>query len=356
MKIKVLVVDDSALTRKILEKIISSDPDLEVIDFAENGLEAIEKARKLKPDVITLDVLMPKLDGLKTLETLVKEKICPVIILSVITQEGALETIKALQIGAFDVIPKPKGGGPFTVESISSILIKKIKEAYLYSKDKNVLNKLSKEIDIKEKQKLSLEPSSRDKIDFYGVVIGISTGGPKTIYDVLPKLPADLNASIFLIQHMPSGFTKQYAERLDKYSELKVVEAEDGMEVKPGYVYVGKAGYHLKIRQGGKNTLKIWLSKFPEHLFKPSVDITMENVLQFFKEKTIGVLMTGMGDDGAEGMVKIKNTGGLTIAESGETAIVFGMPAEAIKRGGANVILPSYKIADKIIEIVNNNK
>ncbi|HEY8542122.1 MAG TPA: chemotaxis response regulator protein-glutamate methylesterase [Pseudothermotoga sp.] len=351
-KIKVLVADDSALMRKTLKTLIESDPSLEVIDTARDGEDAVEKARELHPDVITMDVNMPKMDGLTALQIIVEEQIAPVIVVSSLTQEGSVTAFEALELGAFDYVPKPGGTVSLNMAVIRDDLVAKIKEAYKTSRNMRVMKKLATTKNITK-----VEPSKKitklvpGLVDFYAVAIGISTGGPKTIYDVLPNLPANLNAAVFLVQHMPPNFTAQYAERLNQYCEMKVVEASDGMEIAPGIVYVGKGGFHLKLRNS-ENGLKIWLSKIPKHMFMPSADVMMESVFEHFGSKTIGVLMTGMGDDGANAMVKIRQAGGYTIAESEETAIVFGMPAEAIARGGASVVLPSYRIAAEIVKKV----
>ncbi|WP_448379406.1 protein-glutamate methylesterase/protein-glutamine glutaminase [Fervidobacterium sp.] len=355
-RIRVLVADDSALMRKTLKTLIESDPELEVIDTARDGEDAVEKARKLLPDVITMDVNMPKMDGLTALQIIVEEEIAPVIVVSSLTQHGSITAYEALELGAFDYVPKPDGTVSLNMNVVRDELVKKIKAAYKSTRSKSVLDKLSRRTllnKVEETKKAKIEKPAL--VDFYAVAIGISTGGPKTIYDVLPYLPADLNAAVFLVQHMPPNFTKPYAERLDNYCQLKVVEADDGMEVVPGVVYVGKGGFHLKLRKADKG-LKIWLSKVPKHMFMPSADVMMESVLEHFGNKTVGVLMTGMGDDGARAMVKIKQAGGYTIAESEETAIVFGMPAEAIRMGGADKVLPSYKVADEIIKVVGRRK
>ena len=349
-KIQVLVADDSALMRKALKRIIESDSDMEVIDTARDGEDAVTKARNLEPDVITMDVNMPKMDGLTALQIIVKEEIAPVVVVSSLTQEGSITAFEALELGAFDYVPKPGGTVSTNMNIISQRLTDTIRAACNVSTKKSVLKRLSKGIKKKEYIK-KRKPQRPATFEFYGVAIGISTGGPKTIYDVLPYLPEDLNAAVFLVQHMPVHFTTQYAERLNKYCKLKVVEASDGEIVEPGVVYVGKGGYHLKLRKLGSK-IKIKLSKIPKHLFIPSVDIMMESVLSVFKEYTVGVLMTGMGDDGANTMVKIKKNGGYTIAESEETAVVFGMPAEAINRGGATVVVPSYNTAKEIVKKV----
>lgn len=346
-QINVLVADDSPLTRKVLKMLIESDEKIKVIGVARDGIEAIEKTNELNPDVIIMDIKMPNMDGLTALQYILEKKNIPVIVISSLGERNSLIAYEALELGAFDYIEKPND-----LYYLKDELIKKIHAAYIFSLSENAKKEFFSKKDILSyKSKKKKETSTPAGMDFYGVAIGISTGGPRTIYNVLPKLPANLNAAIFLVQHIPRQFTKTYAERLNNSCELNVVEAEEGMEVKPGYIYVGKGGYHLKLRKGLKG-LEILLSKSPKHIFMPSVDVMMESIHDYFNSKTIGVLMTGMGNDGANAMVKIKQNGGYTIAESEETAVVFGMPAEAIRLGGADIVLPSYKIADEIIRKV----
>jgi len=345
MKKKVLVCDDSALMRKLLREIIESDPGFEVVDIARDGEEAVLKARQLHPDVATMDINMPRMDGLTALQIIVEEKICPVVVVSSLTQEGATTTFEALELGAFDYVAKPGGTVSRNLKVVRDELIEKLKAATRAN-----MRRLSARarVSLVSQKKPPLKRISKD---FFAVAVGISTGGPKTIYELLPHLPGNLNAAVFLVQHMPKEFTRQYAERLDRYCELKVVEAGDGMPVQPGVVYVGKGGYHLKLKKRG-DSLVIFLSSIPPHMFMPSVDVMMESVLEHFGSQTVGVLMTGMGDDGASAMRKIRLAGGYTIAESEETAIVFGMPQEAIKRGGVSKVLPSYEISREIVRVV----
>ncbi|WP_456434222.1 protein-glutamate methylesterase/protein-glutamine glutaminase [Thermosulfuriphilus sp.] len=354
-KIKVLVCDDSALMRRVLRKIIEADPRLEVVGTARDGKDVIEKARSLRPDVITLDINMPKMDGLTALKILIEEGIAPVIMVSSLTQKGAPITLQALEMGAFDYVAKPGGTVSINMEEVARELIGKIKAAAR----SGTVRKLKRQ----EIVKLS-PPSPRALIrprisvpkgelpPFAAVAIGISTGGPKTIFEVLPYLPADLPAVVFLVQHMPPSFTESYAQRLDKRCTLKVFHAETGLKVEPGSCFVGKGGYHLTVFKKIRGDLIVRNTKTPRHLFMPSVDVMMESVLSVFGPQTVGVLMTGMGDDGAEAMVKIRQAGGITIAESEESAIVFGMPREAIERGGAEIVAPSWEIANHIIRAV----
>ncbi|WP_217683681.1 chemotaxis-specific protein-glutamate methyltransferase CheB [Marinitoga sp. 1154] len=344
--IKILVADDSPLTRKILKTLIESDNRFKVIGMARDGIEAIKKTNELNPDVILMDIKMPSMDGLTALQYILEKNI-PVIVISSLGEKHSVIAYEALELGAFDYIPKISD-----LYYLKDKLLKRLYAAYLFSISENAKKKFFEEKSKKSyKSEENKVKTSISNTDYFAVAIGISTGGPRTIYDVLPKLPANLNAAIFLVQHIPSQFTKTYTERLDANCELKVVEAEENMEIKPGYVYVGRGGYHLKLRNG-LESINIFLSKTPKHLFIPSVDVMMNSVLEIYGKKTIGILMTGMGDDGANAMVKIKEAGGYTIAESKETAVVFGMPAEAIKRKGVNKILPSYNIAEEIIKKV----
>lgn len=343
--INVLVVDDSAFMRKKIKEMIESDRQLKVIDTARDGIEAIEKAEKLKPDVITLDVNMPNMDGLKALEIIVNKRIAPVIMLSSLTYDGAKTTFEALDLGAYDFVAKPSGTISLDIEKVKDELIEKIKLAYNADENKKYIVR-------KDRTNIKKIAGVIKHDAFKAVAIGISTGGPKTIMDVIPYLPRNLNAAVFLVQHMPPNFTAQYANRLNDSSDITVIEASAGMTVEKGVCYVGKGGYHLTLHKSFDEKIRIRLTQNPKHQFMPSVSVMMNSVLNIFGANTIGVLMTGMGDDGADMMVKTKEIGGVTIAESQETAVVFGMPKEAIKRDGADYILPSYEIAEKIIELV----
>lgn len=354
-KIRVLICDDSALMRRMLKNIIESDPQLEVVGAARDGKDVIRKAEELKPDVITLDINMPNMDGLTALKILVEKQIAPVIMVSSLTQDGAPITLEALEIGAFDYVPKPGGTVSLNLDLIAEELIAKIKAAAR----KGTTRKLARRSLLQTRPTLTPGRRPRPSVEvkvprgdlppFAAVAIGISTGGPKTIFDVLPFLPADLPAAVFLVQHMPPAFTASYAERLNKKCALTVFHAETGQRVEPGCCYVGRGGYHLTVMRKVRGDLIIRCTKTPKHLFMPSVDVMMRSVLSVFGPRTVGVLMTGMGDDGADAMVEIRRAGGFTIAESEESAIVFGMPREAIERGGADVVAPSWEIAEHIV-------
>lgn len=358
-KLRILICDDSALMRRQLAKIIESDPELEVAGTARDGEDAVSKARELRPDVITMDINMPGIDGITALQYIVEEKIAPVLMVSSLTQQGAETTFECLALGAFDYIEKPGGTVSANMTSAARSLINKLKASSvsgtldrLSRKPSDMATRLTK---AQEREKRVLKHSAiglTSGVEFKLVAIGISTGGPKTIFEVLPLLPQDLNAAVILVQHMPPNFTEAFAKRIDTHSKMKCVESAPGMVIEPGTIYVAKGGYHTTLFKKGNGEIVIRTPQRPEHQFMPSVDVMMSSVLEVFGKDTVGVLMTGMGDDGAKSMVNITLAGGETIAESEETAIVFGMCGEAVSRGGAKVVAPSYRIADKIIEAV----
>ena len=352
---KVLICDDSALMRRSLKKIIESDRSFKVVAAARDGNDAVAKARELRPDVITMDINMPGLDGISAMQIIVEEKIAPVLMVSSLTEEGAEATFESMALGAFDYIAKPGGTVSVNMEEVARELIAKLKAAT----SQGTLDKLRPHrTDPKRSPGQRFRPSRKPVagktrgLGFKAIVIGISTGGPKTIFDVLPFIPADLNAAIIMVQHMPAAFTASFAQRLDQACPMNCVHAETGMELKPGTIYLAAGGRHLTLFRRPGHKLVIRTPVRPKHLFVPSVEVMMDSVMEIFSSDTVGVLMTGMGDDGADAMVRIRELGGRTIAESEETAIVFGMPKEAIERGGADVVVPSWDIADEIIGAV----
>lgn len=349
-KIRVLVADDSAFMRKCLREILAADPEIEVLDVARDGEEAVAKARQMRPDVVTLDVNMPRMDGLTALQHILLEAPCAVVMISSLTQEGALTTLEALELGAVDFVAKPDGTVSLGIKRLADEIVAKVKQAARAKLRTTVGARLSP----------SPLPGKRRPAPRYAskvVVIGVSTGGPRTIMDILPALPGDLPAAILLVQHMPETFTASFAERLDHACALSVKEAAEGDELLPGRVLVARGGWHLKVGPVGPGRLVARLSRQPaDALYFPSVDVTMHSVLAHVPaQDIIGVLLTGMGSDGASAMVEIRKRGGYTIAEAEETAVVWGMPREAYVRGGAEVVAPSYRIAQYIVEGVYRN-
>lgn len=358
--IRVLIVDDSALMRKKLREMLLIERTIEVVGTARDGIDGLAKARELRPDVVTMDINMPRLDGLSALQYIVQEEICPVIVVSSLTQEGALTTFEALELGAFDYVAKPGGTISLNIAETQRELVAKIKASVgrgtagrlrrASRPEKTERTRLvRREAAVRERESLGKQSVVEDGECTSAVAIGISTGGPRTIMEVVPELPANLGVPIFLVQHMPSTFTGSFAERLSGMSQMPVVEACAGDVVRKNVVYLAKGGQHMLLRKANAGKLSLRLSTIPETLFVPSVDVMMDSVLGIFGSRTLGVLMTGMGSDGAEAMCRIRKAGGYGIAESEETAIVWGMPKEAIERGGADIVLPSHKIAGEIV-------
>jgi len=347
-KIRVLVADDSALMRQTFKRIITDSADLELVGLARDGEDVVLKARELRPDVISMDINMPKLDGITALQIILQEKICPVVMVSSLTQKGTSTTFECLELGAFDFVAKPSGTVSSNMGAVAEELIGKLKAAA----SRGIVDRKQRS---RERQR-SLEAPIRGPFEDTGrrraIAIGISTGGPATLQEVLPQLPADLPASVFLVQHMPPSFIASFAKRLGDSCSLKVVEAHSGMAVEQSVCYVAPGGKHLCLHRKPTGEIVIRTPTVPATLFIPSVTVMMGSVLNAYGRDTIGVLMTGIGDDGADQMVAIKQSGGYTIAESEQTAVVFGMPREAIERGGACVIVPSHHVAGEIVKAV----
>lgn len=356
-KIKVLVVEDSAFMRKELKKILESDSDIEAV-LARDGEEGVMKAREIHPDVVTMDINLPKMDGITAMQYIISENICPVIILSSIAQEGSLVTFEALELGAFDYVPKPGGTVSLNIKMVSEEIISKVKQAAKSGVTNQIHKRIKKVREFNRYAEDSIriknrrEITSPNKIVKKAIAIGISTGGPKALSEIIPEIPENLGAALFIVQHMPPNFTKSFANRLNDHSEIPIREVETGDIIANNNGYLGKGGYQMRLRKKLNGEIQVRLSNQIEHFFMPSVGIMMESVLSIFGKNTIGVLMTGMGDDGADAMVKIKKAGGITIAESEETAVVFGMPKEAIDRGGVDIVVPSYRIIEEILRAV----
>lgn len=345
--IKVLVVDDSVLIRKILTDILESDDEIKVIDTARNGKEALEKIELLKPDLVTLDIEMPIMDGITTLKQIVSKHKIPVIMVSSLTYEGAELTLEALDIGAVDFLPKPTNIFSIKQEDIKHQIVEKVKVA---AKSKfyaiKPVAEVKKQYEIIKKKKLL-----NTKFDNI-VAIGTSTGGPRALQMLIPQFPADINASIVIVQHMPAKFTKSLADRLDSISSVKVKEAEEGEILQRGHAYIAPGDYHLKILKE-KDNLVVRLDKEPEVLgLRPTVDKMMDSIAKIDGYNKIGVILTGMGSDGKKGIRSIKESGGFTIAQDEATSVVFGMPKAAISTNCIDIVLPIDKIGEKILSKV----
>lgn len=347
-KIRVLIADDSALMRQTLKRVVEQSPDLEVVGLARDGEDAIVKARELRPDVISMDINMPKIDGITALQMILQEKICPVVMVSSLTQKGTTTTFECLELGAFDFVAKPDGTVSSNMGSVAAELNAKLKAAATRGIIDDSRHARERRAPAKPAAHTAFETTGKP----IAVAIGISTGGPATLQEVLPLIPKDVPASLFLVQHMPPTFIPSFAKRLDEHCELKVVVGRAGMTIEPSICYVAPGGMHLCLHRKLTGGIVIRTPSTPATLFVPSVSVMMASVLSVYGSDAIGVLMTGIGDDGADQMVSIKNAGGYTIAESEKTAVVYGMPREAVARGGASVVVPSYQVAGEILKAV----
>lgn len=345
MSIKALVVDDSAFMRKVISDILSEDKDIDIISTARNGEEAIKKIPLLKPDVITLDVEMPIMDGIETLEKIMEYYKIPVVMLSSLTVEGAEATLKALELGAIDFITKPASIFSMDSDLVKKELVQKVKTASTVKIIENT-NYESKPV---------IEDSIHKKVENNLpnlIAIGTSTGGPKALQSIIPLLPKNINGSIIVVQHMPPGFTKSLANRLNTLSNVIVKEAENNEEVKVGFCYIAPGGYHLEVKQRGRKLYIKLNQNEPVSGHRPSVDIMFESVSKITMMNLMGIILTGMGSDGAKGIKKIKENNGYTIAQDEVTSVVFGMPKSAVKERAIHKVLPIDKIANEIISKV----
>lgn len=350
-KITVLIVDDSAFMRKSLSLMLESDSGISVVGTARNGQEGVELANKLRPDVITLDIEMPIMDGLTALKKIMTECPTSVIMVSSLTTEGAQATLKALELGAIDFIPKEMSFVSVNITKIKDDLISKVKEI--------ARTKLLK-ARIERIKSISDKPIARPRVTSYltdiprigyrAIALGISTGGPFTLQKVLPLLSEKINVPIFIVQHMPPKFTKSLADRLNGLCKLNVKEAENGEIVTNGTIYIAPGGMHMKLKGSNSNSVQINISPEPnDTLHRPSVDVMMSSAIDIYGKFTLGIIMTGMGKDGYEAIKKLKSLNGYAIAQDEESCVVYGMPKAIVDAGLADVTLP----AEKIPEIIN---
>jgi len=352
--ISVLVVDDSIFIRKRISKILEADRRISVVGTAVNGADVPEKIEKLKPDVITLDVEMPVMNGLEALETIVREySSIPVVMLSALTREGAEVTLRALEMGAVDFITKPSATDENEVRKFSRDLTLKIRAANLARKNQ-AMKRTAKKVKIKQqtvefKRNRFMDPTK------LAVALGISTGGPKTLLEVIPLLPDNFPGSIFIAQHMPPGFTKSLAERLDGLSRIRVKEARNGEVVAPSVCYVAPGGHHMTVMHMSLSKgVMIRIVDEPKNaLYKPSVDVLMTSVAKIYGSNTIGIVMTGMGRDGTRGMKEIKGKGGLTITEHRSSCVVYGMPKSVEESGLSDYVAPANHIPRTLVSILS---
>jgi two-component system chemotaxis response regulator CheB len=328
-RVRVLVVDDSAYMRKLIPQILAKDTEIEVVGTAMDGAFGLKKIEELKPDVVTLDLEMPRMDGMEMLRQITRRSGVPVIIVSALSTEGAMATFKALALGAFDFVAKPRDAASSHMDEIALDLIDKIKAA-----DRSKVRNLPALVFPEHPRSHKTAPRLR-KEPTRIVAIGVSTGGPNALQYLLAKLPGDFPGSIIVVQHMPEGFTSMFANRLDESCDLNVKEAQSGDLLIAGRVLICPGDRHIKVRRMAMGNTVVLTDEPRVNGHRPSVDILFRSVAAEFGSRAIGVLMTGMGEDGAAGMGLIKHAGGMTMAQSEESCVVFGMPKAAIERGYA---------------------
>ncbi len=354
-KIKVLIVDDSALIRQILTEILSSDPQIEVVGVAADPLIARDKIKQLTPDVLTLDVEMPKMDGITFLSNIMRLRPMPVVMISSLTEAGADITFQALELGAVDFVAKPKVDVTHGMEQYAEEIIEKVKAASqaklrVTGNAANTPSSASLERHtadaILKKSFNNKHFSSTEKI----IAIGASTGGTEAIKDVLVGLPAHM-PGIVVTQHIPEQFSGPFAVRMNKCSAMEVCEASDGQQILPGHVYIAPGSHHLMVERSGARYICKLSDGLPVNRHRPSVDVLFRSVAQNAGGNAVGVILTGMGNDGAAGLKEMQDAGAPTIAQDENSSVVWGMPGEAVKLGAADSILSLDKVAGKVMSL-----
>lgn len=343
--IRLLIVDDSAFMRQLLRDVLSQFAEIKVVDTANNGEQALTKIRQLRPDVVTMDVEMPVMDGLTALAQIMKDCPLPVVMVSSLTQQGAETALRALELGAVDCVGKPTGG----ILSINpktfglDVAQKVIAASQAHTKT------LAPRPAVAPKP-LATRPTLR-RPRLRGVIIGTSTGGPRALQTVLPALPANFPVPILVVQHMPPGFTASLAKRLNEMCAITVREAQDGDRAEPGTALVAPGDYHLLLRRDGTVTLS---QDRPLWGVRPAVDMTLLSALPVWGRDTLAVILTGMGHDGSRGVADLKRQGGRCIAEAESTCTIYGMPRTIIEAGHADTVAPIHQVAQAIIDSVDH--
>jgi two-component system chemotaxis response regulator CheB len=338
------VVDDSALMRKLIPAVLARDSSIEVVGTAMDGAFALKKIEELHPDVVTLDLEMPRMDGMETLRLIMRRAPMPVILFSTHSKEGGYATLKALALGAIDFVQKPQDAAAGHLDSIADQLIEKIKVAKRAAGRKLPAAVVSDDPPKNKKRKHVALPPNRI------IAIGISTGGPNALQYVLSQIPADFPASILIVQHMPEGFTEMFAKRLDECCAIEVQEARSGDLLLAGRVLICPGNRHVMVRRMPRGDMAVLSDGPPVNGHRPSADVLFHSVAQQFGLTAVGLLMTGMGEDGAEGLGALKAAGGVTVAQSEDTCVVSGMPRAAITKGYADKVIPLEGIAAFLIQ------
>lgn len=348
-KIRVMVVDDSALMRKLISEILTKDPELEVVNTAMDGLFALKKIPQSKPDVITLDLDMPRMDGLTALRYIVNDYQLPVVLVSSLTTDGGNLTFEGLALGAVDFVTKPKDAISVHMHEVARELIQKVKLASRTTVKKPPAAEAAKPLEqqIHQRKKSSLRGPLK-KI----IAIGISTGGPNAISYFLPRLPEDIAAAILIVQHMPEGFTEMFAARLNQVCKIRVKEAKEGDQLVSGTAFIAPGNRHLKVAKVGMTGVAVLSASPPVNGHRPSVDVLFDSISQEYGSDTIGLLMTGMGEDGAHGLGRIKASGGYTMAQDEASCVVFGMPRAALDRGYVHEVVSLDAIPGRLTTLL----
>lgn len=345
-RIRVLVVDDSAFMRKMIPHILSSEPDIEVIGTAMDGIFALKKIDELRPDVITLDVNMPRMDGIETLRHIVEDFGIPTIIVSSLARKDAELTFSALEIGAFDFVAKPRDAISVHINEIGNELIDKVRSAY---ENPGARLKIRKSRPLPEHG--TIKRATAIKTPERVLAIGASTGGPNALNYLLPRIPQNFPVAILVVQHMPAGFTEMFAARLNTACALEIKEARDGDLVLPGRVLIAPGDRHLKIKRQALGTIAVLSNAAPINGHRPSVDALFKSVSSEYGSSATGLIMTGMGNDGAEGIGEIMSKGGMTLAQDEASCVVFGMPKAAIEKGHVERVVSLEDLADLLISV-----
>jgi two-component system chemotaxis response regulator CheB len=348
-KFRVLIVDDSAFMRKVLETILNSDDHLQVVGQAKDGREAVTLAESLKPDVITMDINMPHVDGLQATAQIMTTNPRPIVIVSSESREGAASTLKALELGAIEFVAKPSSGIDLDMQSVREDLLRKVRMSAKVRVVRTA-SRLASTLQAVGNNPANPGPRVAQRSQptapmdqrFPIVVLGASTGGPATVMRLAPGFTRDFPAAVFLVQHMPATFTTQYAAQLAEFTSIRVKEAEPNESVQSGTLYICPGAQHLRITPTGRIQLDATSGRINGYL--PNIDVTMETAASYAGAMTIGVVLTGMGNDGAAGAKAIQNAGGLVIAQDEATSVIFGMPAEAIKAASVEQVLPLDEI------------
>jgi two-component system chemotaxis response regulator CheB len=359
--IKVLVVDDSPLVRKLFGRVLTEEPGFEVA-FARDGLEALEKLDSFRPSVITLDINMPQMNGLECLDRIMVQRPCPVVMVSSVTDAGADAALEALRLGAVDFVAKPSGAVSLQMDSFAPTFLEKIRAAA--SARLPASRRLRERVQLRSagirtgvtRTTESADVDTQPAVGAGLVLVGTSTGGPPALETLLGGLPRTFPWPILVAQHMPVGFTAAFAKRLDGICALHVMEASRAVQMQPGCVYIGRGDADIVVSRRPSGLVTMAVPAKAAYLWHPSTDRLVRSAMEHLPAtQLIGVLMTGMGNDGAEAMTEMRAKGGRTIAEAEETAVVWGMPGELVKAGGAEWVLPLPRIADRLCKLVPSN-